>query len=249
MNMLISNIQRFCLRDGKGIRTTVFFMGCPLRCFWCSNPENFKSEIIKYNKNGTEKTFGKIYTEDELFCEIMKDKDFYENGGGVTFSGGECLLFLKDHTNLLEKLKQNGVSICVETCLNVPSENIQKVKNYIDEFFIDLKVFTDKAKQINCEPNKVISNLKLLKDKNAITTFRLPLVKGFNDDKENLGIIKNIIHKFNPHCVEIFGVMNLGKEKYQSLGLTVPDLKKFSPSEMENIKTFLDYENLVINKF
>jgi hypothetical protein len=43
--------------------------------------------------------------------------------------------------------------------------------------------------------------------------------------------------------------MNLGKEKYQSLGLKVPDLKKFSPSEMENIKTFLDYENLVINKF
>lgn len=36
---MISNIQRFCVHDGPGIRTTVFFKGCPLRCGWCSNPE------------------------------------------------------------------------------------------------------------------------------------------------------------------------------------------------------------------
>lgn len=37
----ISNIQKFCVYDGPGIRTVVFFMGCPLRCKWCQNPENF----------------------------------------------------------------------------------------------------------------------------------------------------------------------------------------------------------------
>ena len=37
---LISNIQRFSLHDGPGIRTTVFLKGCPLRCLWCHNPEN-----------------------------------------------------------------------------------------------------------------------------------------------------------------------------------------------------------------
>lgn len=36
---LIFNIQKFCLHDGPGIRTLVFFKGCPLRCRWCSNPE------------------------------------------------------------------------------------------------------------------------------------------------------------------------------------------------------------------
>ncbi|MBS7641438.1 MAG: glycyl-radical enzyme activating protein [Candidatus Bathyarchaeia archaeon] len=35
----IFNIQRFCLDDGPGIRTTVFLKGCPLRCLWCCNPE------------------------------------------------------------------------------------------------------------------------------------------------------------------------------------------------------------------
>ena len=35
----IFNIQRFCVHDGPGIRTTVFLKGCPLRCQWCANPE------------------------------------------------------------------------------------------------------------------------------------------------------------------------------------------------------------------
>jgi pyruvate formate lyase activating enzyme len=41
---LISNIQRYSLHDGPGIRTTVFMMGCPLRCAWCSNPESLRNE-------------------------------------------------------------------------------------------------------------------------------------------------------------------------------------------------------------
>ena len=41
----IFDIQRFCVHDGPGIRTTVFFKGCPLRCIWCHNPESQKKEV------------------------------------------------------------------------------------------------------------------------------------------------------------------------------------------------------------
>ncbi len=49
----IFDIQRFCVHDGPGIRTTVFFKGCPLHCPWCHNPESQKSElsIAYYDKN------------------------------------------------------------------------------------------------------------------------------------------------------------------------------------------------------
>lgn len=40
MKALISDIKRFAVHDGDGIRTTVFFKGCPLKCVWCHNPES-----------------------------------------------------------------------------------------------------------------------------------------------------------------------------------------------------------------
>jgi pyruvate formate lyase activating enzyme len=42
---IIFDIQRFSLHDGPGIRTTVFFKGCPLKCLWCHNPESINPEI------------------------------------------------------------------------------------------------------------------------------------------------------------------------------------------------------------
>lgn len=46
----VSEIQRFCVHDGPGIRTTVFFQGCPLRCRWCQNPETISIRpVLLYN--------------------------------------------------------------------------------------------------------------------------------------------------------------------------------------------------------
>ena len=47
--MRITNIQHFSLDDGPGIRTTVFFAGCNMRCLWCHNPENFENIMLAYD--------------------------------------------------------------------------------------------------------------------------------------------------------------------------------------------------------
>lgn len=49
---LIGNISRYCTKDGPGIRTTIFFKGCPLHCPWCHNPEliSQKAEIAFWEK-------------------------------------------------------------------------------------------------------------------------------------------------------------------------------------------------------
>ncbi|OOB76876.1 MAG: hypothetical protein BEN19_03590 [Epulopiscium sp. Nuni2H_MBin003] len=47
----VTDIQRFCVHDGPGIRTTVFYQGCPLKCKWCQNPETISLKpVILYNK-------------------------------------------------------------------------------------------------------------------------------------------------------------------------------------------------------
>ncbi|WP_428770272.1 glycyl-radical enzyme activating protein [Treponema sp. HNW] len=48
----IINIQRFSIHDGPGIRTTLFFKGCPLRCRWCHNPESqsYKPQPMHYTE-------------------------------------------------------------------------------------------------------------------------------------------------------------------------------------------------------
>ena len=48
----IFNVQKYNMYDGPGIRTIVFFKGCPLRCKWCANPEGLERKIqIMFKKN------------------------------------------------------------------------------------------------------------------------------------------------------------------------------------------------------
>ena len=52
MKGFLFNIQRFCVKDGPGIRTTVFLKGCPLDCKWCHNPESKSQKpVLAFNKN------------------------------------------------------------------------------------------------------------------------------------------------------------------------------------------------------
>ena len=101
MKVKISQIQRFCLHDGPGIRTTVFFKGCKLKCPWCSNPENISFSI---EEKYPDELKGKEWELDELYCELIKDKTFFDKEGGITFSGGECLWQFENLEPLLNNL-------------------------------------------------------------------------------------------------------------------------------------------------
>ena len=106
MKVIVSNIQRFCLQDGPGIRTTVFFKGCNLFCLWCNNPENIDFNIESYNNNGKIEHYGYEIKLEDLEKEILKDKIYYENCGGITFSGGEPLLQFKKNRTIIKRFKR-----------------------------------------------------------------------------------------------------------------------------------------------
>ena len=71
---------------------------------------------------------GEEYTVDGVLKEILKDKVLYENsGGGVTFSGGECMLQIDFLTGILKACKENGIHTAVDTAGHVPYERFEQI--------------------------------------------------------------------------------------------------------------------------
>lgn len=271
--LLITNIQRFSLKDGPGIRTTVFLKGCSLACPWCSNPENISPFQESFKKNGLNGIYGKFYTTDELTKECLKDKTFYEGTlpmeewsvteskqidllpGGVTFSGGEALLKMEALQPVCENLHREGVHIAVETCLFVPEFLVRLAASNIDLFYVDIKIM-DKARCRKIEKGNLelyLRNLKTLfswTDQNGNhkpVVIRIPVIGSYTDDTVNRENVKNLVsaNKEKILKVELIKEHNLGESKYNSLGRTI-DYHGVSDSIMEEYKNELNETGIEI---
>jgi len=245
MKNIVTNIQRFCLQDGPGIRTTIFFKGCNLNCPWCSNPENKSFEIEK-SIDGV-KTYGKEYDIEDLYNEIIKDKLYFANCGGVTFSGGEPLLHAYEMEPLLKKLKKEHISIAVETACDVPINYLKQIINYVDYFLIDIKILTENAKEkINEDVEIFKKNVELIMESNKEVFFRIPLVRKYTYTKENIKLINKFLNKYNINNVDVFNVHNLGIDKYRSLGKKYDSFTPLNNEDFEYIKEELKGINVNI---
>ena len=83
----IYKIETLGALDGPGIRTVVFLQGCPMRYGYCHNADSW------YSGDGT------WMDSDDVFRSIKRHKPYYKNTGGVTFSGGEPLLYTSEVTS------------------------------------------------------------------------------------------------------------------------------------------------------
>ena len=246
MKVIITNIQRFCLHDGPGIRTTVFFKGCNLRCPWCSNPENLNFEIEDFEYNNEKGTYGYEIDLSDLEREILKDKIFYETGGGVTFSGGEALFQFDKIEPLLENLKNKNINMCLETGLTVSQELVDIAIKYIDEFIIDIKILDkENIEKINGNLKLFINNIKRVIDNDKKIVFRIPLAKNYIVTENNINNILEFLTEYKPNKVEIFKIHNLAAKKYKTLGKKMIKLEEISQEEIQDIKKKI--ESLGIN--
>ena len=268
----VFDIQHFSIGDGPGIRTTVFFKGCNLRCAWCHNPEsqNAKKQLLFhknkctgcgkckekcphsleecelcgrcaiYCPNDAREICGKEYTANEVMVEILNDKAFYENsGGGVTFSGGECMLQIDFLEEILKECKKNGIHTAVDTAGNVPYEYFERIIPYVDLILYDVKCFdNDRHKQYTGASNELIlSNLgKLLKTGKAVWV-RIPVIPSVNDTEEEMLKIKVFLSSHGaPEKVELLPYHAFGEHKYAAIGKEVQTFSVPSEDEMSQLK-------------
>jgi pyruvate formate lyase activating enzyme len=167
------------LVDGQGVTTLVCFHGCPLRCHWCLNPFTLDSNIK-----------GQMLTPQALYEKVRIDELYFlATGGGITFGGGEPLLY-SDFLQEFRKLCGPDWHLCAETSLNVPWENVATAADCIDYFYIDCKdtdpdIYHRYTSQDNAQ---MLSNLRRLLEIAGPEriTVRIPLIPEFNTKEDQI---------------------------------------------------------------
>ena len=210
----IFNIQRWSLHDGPGIRTTLFFKGCPLRCRWCCNPESWALDSLS----------GQIETAPEKAMEtILRDAVFYRaSGGGVTFSGGEPFMHPVLLANLAGAAVDAGIDTAAETSGFFDLDAAGPALEAIDHLFIDIKCMDDaRHKTLTRVSNqRILENIRGVDKAAKPMVIRMPLVQGLNDLPEDIEAAARFCSRLTHLSgVELMPYHPLGEGKYTALGL------------------------------
>ena len=178
--------------------------------------------------------------DDEVMSEIQKDKAFYDNSdGGVTFSGGECMLQIDFLEEILKECKKNGIHTAVDTAGHVPYERFEQIIPYTDLFLYDVKCFDSKKhrRYIGVGNELILENLKRLLSTNKPVWIRIPIIGAVNDTEEELQRIKEYVFSCGrPEKVELLPYHALGEHKYAAIGKEVQIFSVPSEEKMRQLK-------------
>lgn len=241
--LYISNVQHFSVGDGAGIRTTVFFKGCNLRCPWCHNPENLtRAPVTLHYTNGKTETLGRAVSAEALLPELLEDRDFYEtSGGGVTLSGGEVMLQSEAAAELAKLLYENGISVLIDTAGCVPYQHFEALNPFISGYLFDFKTASEEKYQtIGGSLSLVTENIRRLLHSGIPLRIRIPLIPHFNADERSAHAIGAYLRALGIKEADLIPFHRLGSAKYEAMKLDYaycdqPPLDKEALAALEKI--------------
>jgi len=207
----IQSIETLTSVDGPGVRVVVFMSGCKKRCLYCHNPEMFK--MIKPN-----------YSVFDLTEKLLRYKNYFRRGGGVTFSGGEPLLQCDYLIEVFKELKKEKIHIAIDTAGDFKG-NIRELLKYVDLVILDIKhIFKDEYENLcKVSIDKVEEFIHILNESRVLVDLRQVIVPGIHDNLEYIKSLKEYIKKIkNVNNITFIPYHKLGMEKYQELGLIYP---------------------------
>lgn len=266
----IFNIQRYSLHDGGGIRTIVFFKGCPFTCPWCCNPESlsmkpqlFYKDILCMNcskkingmcttsvedcPTGAKEIVGKMQSVDEVYDIVKRDYAFYESsGGGVTLSGGEFLMQFDFAIELLKKCKANHIHSAIESTMALPVKRIEELVDLVDVFLVDFKIMNEKQSKeiLNLDIKIMLENVQSIIDNGGRVIPRIPLIPTYTATIENIQAIIKLLKEMNIKEVHLLPFHQLGEGKYKSIQKEYhcEHLRPLSDQEVEQIEELFKKE-------
>jgi pyruvate formate lyase activating enzyme len=160
----------------------------------------------------------------EHIMEMIKKETLLmdQSAGGVTFSGGEPLMHHEFLLQLLDECGKEGIHRCVDTTGFGATEVLMKVAKKTDYFLYDLKMMDSaKHKKYTGVANEgILKNLQTLAASGAEINIRIPLIKGVNDDEENIQQSAAFIASLagDKKQINILPYHNIAAKKYEKLG-------------------------------
>jgi pyruvate formate lyase activating enzyme len=238
---LVTDIQRAAAHDGPGLRTTVFFKGCSLRCVWCHNPETIRPyPEISLNREkciscgaclrdmtrcptGALEILGRWVTLEEVLDAVLRDRAFYRTGGGVTASGGEPSLQWEFVAALFDSLKKEGIHTCLDTCGFGKRSRFLALAERTDLFLWDIKhTDGDEHRRLTGAPLRpILENLRAVDAAGGRTRLRSVIVENVTDAEEHADAVAALATSLrNCEGVDLLPYHPFGIAKAENLGLT-----------------------------
>ncbi|MGI6215553.1 MAG: glycyl-radical enzyme activating protein [Christensenellales bacterium] len=256
---LIADIQRYSLHDGPGIRTSVFLKGCNMRCVWCHNPEmiSTKKEVLLDSSkcihcgkckegcfSGARRVVGQTMTPQEVLSQVLLDRSYYSETGGMTITGGEPSVQAVFSERLLHLAKKENINCAMESNLLAPWEILLPLIEKLDYLMCDLKVWDNEIhkKWTGVNNDQIISNIKLASQMHIPMVVRVPIVVDVNDSETNMQMTAKFIASLNNEIIlELLPYHSLGLSKKIVSDIFVPH--KFETPSKEKM---LDLANIAI---
>lgn len=195
-------------QDGCGNRLVYHLQGCNLACPWCANPEGMSFDS------------GVAVTVEELVREAVRCRPMFFDGGGVTFTGGECTCQFDALKNALNELRQAGIGTAIET--NGTSSRLTELFPLVDELIMDCKHWNSEIHRAHTGQGNetVLKNLREALLRHPRVLVRIPLIGGFNASEEDMvrfAALFSAQHTDNARF-ELLVYHEYGKDKWEKCG-------------------------------
>lgn len=204
----------------------------------------FCGQCVDHCPGGAREICGKTAPTEDILAEVIKDRAYYDrSGGGVTFSGGECMLQHETLSELLRLCKANGISTAVDTAGAVPWAYFARILPDTDLFLYDIKCWDEGThkKYTGVSNRLILDNLEKLSALCADRIIiRVPVIPGVNTSEQEMRSIAAFLKKNNLTHVELLPYHKMGEHKYQDLGL---DMQTFTVPEQALMDRFYAYIN------
>jgi pyruvate formate lyase activating enzyme len=167
---------------------------------------------------------------DDLVHEVLKDRNYFREDGGITVSGGECLLQGKFIKRFLEAIQNEHIHTAVDTAGFVPWDVFEKILPYADLVLYDLKLFDEDAhkKYAGVRNDLILENARLLAEYSLAHSgkpdlwIRTPIIPGISDSLKNVQSIGQFIAENLDQAIsrwELLAFNNLCQDKYDRLDM------------------------------